>query len=123
VPSHLLVFAQAAVINRLAEPQWLERALGETLTELKPRVWFTGSGQEPGASGVRLSPRSKMLYDAHHIFINGQALQASGRDATLMRGLADEREISAANIRRLSLGARDLLGQWLDDGWVLGAMP
>ena len=123
VPSDLLAFAQAAVIKRLAEPQWLERALGETLTELKSRVWFTGSGQEAGAHGVRLSPRSKMLYDAGHIFINGQALQASGRDATLMRRLADQRELSAADIRRLSLGARDLLGQWLDDGWVQGNMP
>ena len=40
IPAALLAFAQAAVARRLADPQALARALGESLTEPKPRVWF-----------------------------------------------------------------------------------
>jgi 50S ribosomal protein L16 3-hydroxylase len=64
-----------------------------------------------------------MLYDAHHVFINGQAFEAAGRDATLMRRLADQRALGAADRRRLSPGAAALLDQWLHDGWLRAAEP
>ena len=43
---------------------------------------------------------------------------AAGRDAALMRRLADRRELGAADVARLSPGARELLDQWTEDGWV-----
>jgi 50S ribosomal protein L16 3-hydroxylase len=67
---------------------------------------------------VVLDRRTRMLYDDVHVFINGQALDAAGRDAQLMRSLADERRLAAAARRRLSAGARALLAQWLADGWL-----
>lgn len=121
IPEALTTFAREAVLKAVAQPLALERALGEALTEPKPRVFFdTGEALPPG-QGARLSPRSRMMYDAAHVFINGQSFRAGGRDATLMRRLADARVLSAADVARLSDGARDLLDQWTEDGWVLPA--
>ena len=64
-----------------------------------------------------------MLYDERHVFINGESFRAGGRDATLMRRLADERRLDAAAAsRRLSArGAPELLASWLRAGWCAGA--
>jgi len=124
LPPAMLAFAQAAVQRRLADAQWLARALGETLTEPKPQVWFQGRGRDHATrlgsvgAAVRLSARTKMLHDPRHIFINGEAFEAAGRDARLMRSLADQRRLPAAETARLSPGARELLDQWLAAGWV-----
>jgi 50S ribosomal protein L16 3-hydroxylase len=67
---------------------------------------------------VRLDSRTRMLYDARHVFINGEALRAGGRDAKLMRQLADTRALTAAECARLSEDARGLLGDWAQAGWV-----
>ena len=120
VPAALLNFAEAAVQARLADPHWLARALGETLSEPKPQVWFQGPGQPRGRGGVRLSPRTKMLHDAQHVYINGEAFEAAGRDARLMRSLADQRGLAATDIARLSPQARELLDQWIACGWAEG---
>ena len=69
---------------------------------------------------VRLSERSKMLYDEHHVFINGEAFEARGRDAELMHKLADARELSAKDLARLSKPAAQLLDQWIAAGWARG---
>jgi 50S ribosomal protein L16 3-hydroxylase len=118
VPPGLLAFAQRAVQRRLADPQWLSRALGEALTEPKPQVWFRTPAATDAVGAVRLSPRSRMLHDERHVFINGEAFEASGRDARLMRQLADSRELAAADRQALSVGAQLLLDQWMAQGWV-----
>ncbi len=119
IPEALTAFAREAVLKAVAQPLALERALGEALTEPKPRVFFEPGDALPPARGARLSPRTRMMYDVAHVFINGQSFRAGGRDATLMRRLADRRALSAAEVARLSEGARDLLDQWTEDGWVL----
>ncbi len=121
LPPALLAFAQAALARRLAEPRWLARALGEVLTEPKPQVWFAATPEASATAAVVLSARTKMLYDEHHVFINGEAFEASGRDARLMRRLADERALGAADVARLSGPARALLDQWMAAGWAAGA--
>ncbi|PIM54989.1 cupin [Roseateles chitinivorans] len=119
IPEALTAFAREAVLKAVAQPLALERALGEALTEPKPRVFFEPGEALPPGQGARLSPRTRMMYDVAHVFINGQSFRAGGRDATLMRRLADRRALSAAEVARLSEGARDLLDQWTEDGWVL----
>jgi 50S ribosomal protein L16 3-hydroxylase len=59
-----------------------------------------------------------MLYDAHHVFINGESFNAAGRDAQLMRQLADMRQLDAKEVRRLSEGAISLVQDWCDAGWL-----
>ncbi|RTL18552.1 MAG: cupin domain-containing protein [Burkholderiales bacterium] len=123
VPVALLEFARRAVEAAAQAPHALERALGEALTEPKAKVWFEpGEPLEPGL-GASLDRRSRMLYDAAHVFLNGESFRAGGRDAALMHRLADRRMLTAPEVARLSPGARELLDQWTEDGWVQPLKP
>ncbi|MFN7726796.1 MAG: JmjC domain-containing protein [Rubrivivax sp.] len=122
IPTALVEFAREALEQRLNEPGALHRALGEVLSEPKPKVWFSGQGGWAPGQGVRLDARTRMLYDEERIFINGESFDASGRDAKLMRQLADARQLDAAALKGLSAGAAELLAGWVDDGW-LHAVP
>lgn len=123
VPAALLDFARRAVEAAVQRPQALERALGEALTEPKATVWFDVGDPLPPGQGAMLDRRSRMLYDTAHVFLNGESFRAGGRDAVLMRGLADRRQLSAAEVARLSPDARELLDQWTEDGWVQPLQP
>ncbi|GAB3495083.1 cupin domain-containing protein [Curvibacter fontanus] len=118
MPVELERFAREALQQALKDPLALARALGETLSEPKPQVWFE-AGEPPGVrAGVMLDRRTRMLYDEHHVFINGESYRAAGRDALLMRRLADQRGLSAAELARASAAARELLQAWCEDGWA-----
>ncbi len=123
LPPALEDFARRALQRHIADPLALPRALGEVLTEPKPGVWFEGRGDSGGSggSGLRLDARTRMMYDAQHVFINGESFVASGRDARLLRELADQREIAAGLRRRLSAGAAELVDEWVSAGWAHGA--
>jgi len=58
------------------------------------------------------------MHDARHVFLNGESWCAAGRDATLMRRLADRRALSAAEVARASEGAVELLRDWCEAGWL-----
>ena len=118
LPQSLLGFAETAVARTLREPGWLERALGEVLSEPKATVWFDPGSRLRRGAGVRLDRRTRMLYDRLHVFINGESLRAGGRDATLMRRLADRRAIDGREVAMLGPDARELLGQWAEAGWL-----
>ncbi|MDR7334101.1 JmjC domain-containing protein [Roseateles asaccharophilus] len=118
VPAALLDFARRAVEAAVQKPLALERALGEALTEPKANVWFEPGDQLPPGLGCALDRRSRMLYDESQVFLNGESFRAGGRDAVLMRRLADCRALTAAEVGRLSAEARELLDQWTEDGWV-----
>jgi 50S ribosomal protein L16 3-hydroxylase len=126
VPVQMLEFARDALQGALKDPNALGRALGEYLTEPKANVWFdtaeSGTAPMQGQSErpVRLDRRTKMMFDARHIFINGDSFRASGRDATLMRRLSDERCLSRQDLGRTSAEARSLLQVWGDAGWLHG---
>jgi 50S ribosomal protein L16 3-hydroxylase len=61
-----------------------------------------------------------MMFDAKHVFINGEAFRAGGKDATLIRLLADQRRLNAAQVGALGVAAQALLLQWIAAGWVHG---
>jgi 50S ribosomal protein L16 3-hydroxylase len=67
---------------------------------------------------VHLDRRSRMMYDDRHVFINGESYRASGRDAALMRALADHRCLAPAELAGASQAARSLLRSWCDAGWA-----
>jgi 50S ribosomal protein L16 3-hydroxylase len=58
------------------------------------------------------------MYDDHHVFINGESFCAGGRDARLMRRLADDRVLPPQQVAQLSDEALDLIGQWAQAGWL-----
>jgi 50S ribosomal protein L16 3-hydroxylase len=118
MPAELQRFARRALQQVLKDPLALQRALGEALSEPKPQVWFEPGQGLRARRGVVLDRRTRMLYDAEHVYINGESYRASGRDAVLMRRLADERQLAAAELGRASAAARALLGDWCEDGWV-----
>lgn len=122
IPSALQAFARRAVLASLRDPDAIDRALGESMTEPKSRVWFeAGDEAVDVAQGVMLDRRSRMLYDARHLYINGESFRAGGRDAALMRRLADQRALSARELVRASDGALALLEDWREAGWVHAA--
>lgn len=125
IPSKMQAFAQDALRDALKDPLALARGLGEYLSEPKPHVWFEpqealpdGSADLKGES-IRLDRRTRMLYDQHHVFINGESFLASGRDAELMHLLANQRSLSAKELRLLSKQAREMLLTWFMAGWVV----
>lgn len=119
MPASLEAFAADALQRMLAERTSLACALGEVMTEPKPRVWFeepVGPWQ-PGTA-LRLDRRTRMMYDSRHLFINGESFRAGGADARLMRVLADQRRLGAAQVRRASADAQALLKDWFEAGWL-----
>ena len=118
IPAALQGFTQRALARILADPVATRRTLGEWLTEPKAQVWFEAGAGQNGEYGVQLDRRSRMAYDDRHIFINGESLRASGRDARLMRLLADQRRLDAANVRGASPAARLQIDEWLANGWL-----
>jgi 50S ribosomal protein L16 3-hydroxylase len=120
IPASLQTFAAKAVIDALNDANSLACALGESLTEPKSIVWFEGGGALAEGQVVRLDARTRMMYDTRHVFINGESFQASGRDARLMQLLADARHLDARSGAKLSEPARELLGDWVEAGWVHG---
>lgn len=120
IPAALAEFARHTVQDLARQTQAVEQALGEALSEPKPQVWFeAGLPLEPG-QGLRLDPRSRMLYDARRLFLNGECFDAAGQDARLMRRLADRRTLQASDVDKLGPAARRLLEQWAQAGWVHG---
>jgi len=117
IPEALQRFADAAIARTLADAGARQRALGEALSEPKPGTWFERPAPAALRTGVALDRRTRMLYDDAHVYINGEAFRAGGRDATLMRALADARRLQPAALGRLSAEARGLLDRWVEAGW------
>ena len=120
LPAALLDFATQAIAQALKDPLAVACALGEHMTALKPQVWFDEPDHEfdPHGAGVHLNARTRMLYDEHHVFVNGESYRAKGADARLMQRLADQRALSPRELVRASAGALDLLADWHADGWL-----
>ena len=118
IPEGMYDFAREALKRAMAEPLALERALGEYLSDPKPNVWFEHGDENCMFESVVLDRRTRMMYDARHIFINGESYLAGGRDATLMRKLADTRALSRKDLATASDDALELLSSWFDAGWV-----
>jgi 50S ribosomal protein L16 3-hydroxylase len=119
MPNGLLAFAQDAVTRLVGDPKALACALGEVMTEPKPNVYFHAPAQAwDGRSDLYLSPTSRMLYDKHHVFINGESFQAAGLDAKIIKNVANKKYISVAEITALSGAAHDLVLEWYEAGWL-----
>jgi 50S ribosomal protein L16 3-hydroxylase len=118
VPEGLAEFARTALQKALKDPKALDRALGEFLTEPKANVWFEMGNMPDRLRSVHLDRRSKMMYDDHHIFLNGESWRAAGKDAVLMRKLANQRALNESELATASPEAVRLLLEWCDDGWL-----
>ena len=122
IPSALLDFAKQAVEKAMSDPDALARNLGEYLTESKANVWFDEPENDlilTRQNRVDLHPRSQMLFDERHIFLNGESWRAAGADAKLMQKLANQRFLAPKDLNKASDGVMALLQEWADTGWLL----
>ena len=119
IPPSLAVFSRQVLDKALKNPDLLDSLLGEYLTEPKSNVWFEGSDTGADVSqGVQLDRRTKMMYDERHVFINGESFRIGGKDARLLRQLADKRSLSAASCAKLSEEAVQVLLDWMSADWL-----
>ena len=119
IPPQMLDFARQALTDALKDTQAVSRGLGEYLTEPKPNVWFDEPERSQViSSGVRLDRRTRMMFDAKHVFINGESYVASGRDAVIIRKLANTRLLAASDLKKTSVQARALVQSWASAGWL-----
>jgi 50S ribosomal protein L16 3-hydroxylase len=118
VPPQLQQFARDALQAALKDPLALHRALGEYLTEPKASVWFETSAGGPALRGAALDRRTRMMYDKHHVFINGESYRAAGSDAALLQKLADQGSLDRLELAGASEAARSLLASWCQAGWI-----
>ena len=118
MPPALEAFALQGLERLLKERQSLACALGEVMTEPKPKVWFDEPEGDWTVGSVALDRRTRMMYDSRHIFINGESFRAGGADARLMQRLADQRSLGAKEVARASTGAQALLKDWFEAGWL-----
>lgn len=118
IPPALLSFAQQGLARLVGDPRALAVALGEVLTEPKPHVWFEPAAQPWQPAAVVLDRRTRMAYDDAHVFINGESYRVRGRDALLLRRLADRRRLSRQDVGRASADLSAALQQWHASGWL-----
>lgn len=118
IPDTLREFAERAVQAALKDPRALPRTLGEYLTEPKAHVWFDAARTPRRLVRVVLDRRTRMMFDANYIFINGESHRAGGRDAALLRKLADYRCLDAGDLRRAGPDVLSLLLSWCEAGWL-----
>jgi 50S ribosomal protein L16 3-hydroxylase len=122
---------QRQCAKQLAGIRWdlatVARFLGTWLSEPKPTVYF----EPPPAPlaratflaraarrGVRLDLRTQLLYDDHHLFVNGTALPWPAAGRTALARLANERRLGAGVIAALPAAAADIVFQGYRDGYL-----
>lgn len=125
LPPAMIKFARDAFARLKPDAAWFENMLGLYLTTPKPQVWFEGAEAATSAlrracrqSGCRLDRRSKMLYTATSVFINGEAVDAPLASSALLRALADQQALDAALVQSASPAEVALLADWCALGWL-----
>lgn len=118
VPRALVEHAAQVLQRVLHDRGAVDEALGEWLSEPKPSVWFDPGGRWPSARGLRLDRRTRMLYDGRCVYLNGEAFRAGGRDARVLRQLADRGALTGPEAARLSDAARSIVAEWVEAGWL-----
>jgi len=124
IPRDLQAYARRVLSGVKCDAPMARQFLGAYLTEPKPSVAFAPPRRAFSAEafaaraahrGVRLDSATQLLYDATHLFINGEVLEPRANVATLLRRLADTRELPAGRPGR---EASKLLYLWYRHGFL-----
>ncbi len=118
LPNELTEFALQALQRAMQERTLLEQLVGEYLTDPKAGVYFDEGHLPKRYAQVKLSAATRMSYDAKHMFINGQSFRCAGKDAKTLRKLADERRLSATELRSASPALTRAIGEFAKEGWL-----
>lgn len=118
IPDELIEFAHESLLRMATDTDSMMCALGEWLTEPKPQVWFEGRGGSMGVGAVELDPKTNMQYSSPWVFINGESFEASGKDEKILQQLANTRQLSLTESKKLGSGALAVLQDWMEQGWL-----
>ena len=97
------------------------------LSEPKPIVAFgpcdrplslTRFGQHVARRGLRLDPRTRLLYAGGRIGINGEVMRCGTADLRALSRLANARALSTHDCAALGESVLALLHQWYLVGWL-----
>ena len=121
IPEPLVVFAERVLQKIRWSRSDVSQFLGKLLTEPKAHVVFkSGRASRPVRSaGVRLDPKTQLLYYGKRFFMNGEAIAVARGEQAALRALADRRRLPAN--RLAPLGA--LIRQWQRSGYLEWETP
>ena len=119
IPADLAAFAREGLQKLLAQPQLLDEMLGEFLSEPKASVSFAPAGAAPkNWQNLALGAGTRMLFDDKTIYCNGESWHVAGKDAQVLRLLANQRHLNRADIEAASAEVQSLLHDWIGQGWA-----
>ena len=118
IPLQLQQYALHSIQQKLSHDKDIYCALGEWLSEPKPEVWFESQARPRNIKGVRLDKKSQMLYDKDCVFLNGESWHCKGHDAQVLRKLADQRQLSSADLAVAAPEVLQLITDWVQAGWA-----
>ena len=120
----LLDYASATLARIDWDRRTIGRFLGVMLTEPKPMIAFAPPHRalsrrafvsRAARAGLRLDSRAQLLYDATHLFVNGEALVPPAGARITLRRLANARGLAPGTIAPSTV---DLLYRWYRDGFL-----
>ncbi len=130
-PARIGASMQRRCAGMLAAIRWdravADRFLGSWLSEPKPSVFFTSPARRrsfaaframASRTGVRLDTRAQLLYDARHLFVNGDVLSWPTAGVATLRELANARALPARAIAAASPAALRLMYDWHRHGYL-----
>ncbi|MBV6273461.1 cupin domain-containing protein [Alcaligenaceae bacterium CGII-47] len=99
------------------------RFLGQWLSNRPENAWFepmqnppTLAQTLPETGRLVLDRCTRLMYFEDQLFINGEL--APVINDSVLRQLADERELTYHAMQSLGMAARTMLDEWLDEGWL-----
>lgn len=123
LPDAMIEAALKAVRSVRFDDKLASRFLGVWLTDPPASALFDPAETIPDltermpASGQLVLDRcTRMMYRARQLFINGEVAPVPA--STALKALADARSLPCAKAARFKDAERDMLAQWLEDGWV-----
>jgi len=121
----------ATITDELNKVKWdkddVTIFVGEYLSEPKHNVFFTGPAkpltmgrfmESAAKKGLKLSPKTLMLYRGKHVFINGESFAAGRADKTVLDLLANDRRLDGAALENATDDVLEALYTWYGDGWL-----
>jgi 50S ribosomal protein L16 3-hydroxylase len=134
-PARIGTAMQRRCESMLAAIRWTSRDVecfvGTLLSEPKPSISFTRPARasrrafhaRASRGGVRLDPRTQLLYDGRHLYINGEAAHWPARGAATLRRLANARTLPGRAVAAASADALSLMYDWHRHGYLHADTP
>lgn len=128
IQDEMLKQLQQIIAQIQFNPEDMQVFLGRYLSEPKSNVFFETDNNDLDeenffetifAHGVRLSPKSRMLYKEDTLFINGDDLLIPEEDLALLTHFANTHQLSGEQIKTASPDVLETLFQWYQDGWIV----